>query len=453
MYSDPATGPACLSSCDHIASITLKGTDTAILHLKGTYAPILAQGLPPVYPHNWPALGLTSHAAALKISQDTGFNYENSTYWTDGPYQVTSFVPNDRIVLTPMRYYHVHGGPFASKVVFAWYSSKPGEIAAAGSNATDVSTDYTLADIPDLDAHTNAYKLWVTPSFVAEHLEFNAFDKTFNGAPNPLHDVRVRQALALAVDKIGLMQSALGISASDAQSSVAYTPWTVTPAFKQEFGDGALKGDWDPIARKYLTYGPQAIADAKTLLKQAGYANGFKLDFLTTAGNPTRDAEYAVVAKNWSQLGVTPSERTMPASAFVADWQGNGPRNHGAFQVELWAIGNAPDPDALKYYFESQFIDRNQSTHSAINANYSGIDNPAIDTAMQAGANSFDKKVRTKEYAIVQQQLNQNAYWVMLYYRPNIVTSDDKIAGDTPYPGGGYFGNTWNPWQWRTIGS
>lgn len=449
MYMDPVTGPACVGSCDHIKSIALKGKYEAILTLKDKYAPILSVGLPPVWPHNWAALGLTPHDAAVKLTQDKQFNFEDSSYWTDGPYQVQTFVNNDRIVMTPMKYYHVHPGPYASKAIFVFYSNVDSLIAAAQSNQTDVSTDYTYANLPQLQGHKSAYKLWVTPSFVAEHLEFNALDKTYKGQPNPLHDVRVRQALALSIDKIGMEESALGISRKVAESIVAYTPWTVTPRFTQMFGDKSLKGSWDPIAKKFLPYSAQTVRDARTLLRQAGYPNGFNLDFLTTAGNPTRAAEYAFIAKNWSSIGVHATLSTMPASAFTADWNGNGPRNRGNFQVSLWAFGNAPDPDNLHFYFVSKFIDRAQSTHSAINANYSGIDNKLIDQGMAKGAASFDPKVRARWYKQVQEQLNIGAYWVVLYYRANIVTSDRHISGDTPYPGGGYFGNAWNPWAWK----
>jgi ABC-type transport system substrate-binding protein len=452
MYMDPVTGPACLGSCDHIASIKLVGKYEAILKLKDSYAPILSVGLPPVFPHNWPALGLNPHDAATKLSQDAKFNYEDNTYWTDGPYQVAEFVANDRITLKPMKYYHVHPGPHVATFIFEFYASKDGEIAAAGSGQTDVSTDYTYADVPSLKQHTDQYKLYVTPSFVAEHLEYNCLDTTYNGKPNPLHDIRVRQALNLAIDKISLIRSALGLDTKTANSIVAYTPLTVTPTLVQEFGDKALKGNWDPIAKKFLPYSARTVRDAKTLLEQAGYPGGFSLDFLTTAGNPTRAAEYGVIAKNWNDIGVQATLLTSPASQFASDWDHNGPRNHGAFQVSLWAFGNAPDPDNLHTYFESAFIDRNQSKHSAINVNYSGIQDPIIDHALQKGATSFDPKVRAKWYTIFQEELNKGAYWTVLYYRANIATVDGHVTGATGYPGGGYFGNTWNPWAWSTKG-
>jgi len=452
MYSDPITGPACLDSCDHIASIRLVGKYEAILKLKDIYAPILLAGLPPVYPHSWSRLGLTPHDAAVKLSQDTTFNYQDSSYWTDGPYQVSNFVKDDRIELTPMKYYHVHRGPFLKKMIFAYYSSKDGLIAAAGNGNTDVTSDYTYDDLPALRQHAKRYKIWVTPSFVAEHLEFNVYDSTFNGQPNPVHNVKVRQALTLAVDKTGLCQSALALTRKQCNAIVGYTPLTVTPTFKQQFGDTALKGTWDPVARKYLPFSARTLADARKLLIQAGYAHGFTLDFLTTLGNPTRAAEFGVLAKNWEPLGVTLIFDAKPPSTFGGDWNHGGPRNHGAFQVNLWTFGSSPDPDVFRNYFVSKFIDRATNKHSAVNSNYAGIDDPVIDNAMQKGASSFDQKVRARWYKVVQEQLNKEAYWVILYYRANVVTSDKHVVGDTPYPTSGVFGNTWNPWAWSFKG-
>jgi peptide/nickel transport system substrate-binding protein len=348
-----------------------------------------------------------------------------------------------------MKYYHLHPGPYAAQMIFAFYSSKESLIAAAGKGETDVTTDYTYADLPALNRNKSQYRIYVTPSFVAEHLEYNALDATYDGHPNPVHDVRVRQALALALDKIALIRSALDVSAKTAHAIVAYTPWTVTPSFVQEFGDTSLKGSWDPIARKFLPYSSRTVADARKLLQEAGYGNGFSLDVLTTSGNAIREAEFALIARFWSDIGVHATLDAVPASEFGADWDHGGPRNRGAFQVSLWAFGNAPDPDNLHFYFESSFIDRTKQTHSAINTNYAGIQDPIIDRGMQKGAGTFDPAQRARWYRQVQEELNKKAYWTVLYYRANIVTVDHHVKGATGYPGGSFFGNTWNTWAWK----
>jgi ABC-type transport system substrate-binding protein len=449
MYSDPVTGPACFQSCDHIKSIQLVGKYEAILKMKNDYAPVVSLGLPPVYPHSWSGLGTNPHDAAVKLSQDTAFNYENSSYWTSGPFQISQWINDDRVILTPMKYYHVHPGPYLKQLIFSAYADKPGLIAAAGNGSTDVTADFTYADLPALRQNQNKYQIYVTPSFLCEHLEFNVYDKTYNGQPNPTHNLKVRQALALAVDKIGLIEGALSLTKKQALQVVGYTPWTVTAQLTQLYGDRSLKGTWDPIAKKFVTYGAKALADAKKLLQQAGYANGFHLDFLTTAGNPTRAAEYGVLANNWAKLGVTMTLVADPPSQFAGDWDHNGPRNHGSFQVNMWTIGNAPDPDNLKVLFVSKFVDRAQATHSANNQNYAGIQDTVIDQGFKKGATTFVPSERAKWYKVVQQRLNKQAYWVVLWYRANVGTIDKHVVGATGFPATGYFGNTWNTWAWK----
>jgi ABC-type transport system substrate-binding protein len=219
------------------------------------------------------------------------------------------------------------------------------------------------------------------------------------------------------------------------------------------FGDKALKGSWDPIARQYLPYSARTVRDARTLLSRAGYPNGFDIQVLTTQGNPVRQNEFSVIQNNWAALGVHATVTTVPGSLILADWDRNGPLIRGNYMVSLWAFGQSPDPDGLHNYFQSQFIDRLQSKHSAINANYAGIRNKLIDQGMRKGATTFDRKQRARWYRIVQEQLNQGAYWVPLYYRANIVTSDRHVKGDTPYPAPSYFGNTWNSSAWKYASS
>lgn len=447
MYMDPATGPACTGTCDHIASIATPSRYEAVLRMRSVYAPLLAYGLPPVWPHNWAALGTTPAAAAKRLATDTTFNFENSSYWTDGPYQVKQFTNNDRIVLTPMRYYHIHPGPYVAKLIFEGFSDKTAMIAAAGNGQIDDSTDYTSADLKMLHSF-HRYKVLVTPSFLLEHLEFNALDPTYNGQPNPLHNVKVRQALALDTDRLGLIESSLGTNAASARSIVAYSPFTITPHFVQEYGDKSIKGAWDPIAKRYLPYGKQAIADARTLLKQAGYSHGFHLEFLTTAANPVRQAEFGVIEHNWATLGVTMTFDT--TTALLGTWEKDGRLAHGNYQISLWTEASGADPDAFKAYFDSKYIDRIKTTHSAINANFSGIENKLIDQGLQRGASTFNQKQRAKWYRQVQVAMVKGAYWVPLYYRANIVTSGPHLAGDTGY--GLDFGNEWNTYHWHYVG-
>lgn len=433
-YMDPATGPYCNGTCDHIKSITLKGKYTAVLHLKDSYAPILSLGLPPVWPHNSKQLGLTPHAAALNLGKNVKFNYESSSYWTDGPYQVQTYVNNDRIVLTPMKYYHVHPGPHLAKLIFEFFSDKNSLIAAAAAGQTDVTTDYTLADAQALQSHKSVFKTDITAAYLIENLQINQYSKTYNGKPNPLRLTKVRQALALSVDKVGAIRSALGLNEKTAKAYVAYTPFVRTKHFVQEYADTSINGAWDPFLKKYIGYSSRSVADAKKLLKQAGYAKGFPLDFITTAGNPVRAAEFAVIAASWAKIGVHASLTVMPANSLFADWNSGGPIAHERFQIGMWSIGTSSDPDSLHIMISSQYLDAAKKTHSTLNQDWSGMRDKLIDTDMNKAATTFNSKTRARLYKAVQEELAKNADWIQIYYRPNIVTVNNRLKGPTGNP-------------------
>jgi peptide/nickel transport system substrate-binding protein len=448
---DKATGPYCTGTCDQIARIDTPDAYTAVMHFKQVYAPAVPTAMPLVWPHTWKgAWNNDPHAAALKLGQDSTFNFENTSYPTSGPYQVTNFVKNDRITLRPMKYYSgMNCGAAVKTLIFSFYSSKQGMIAAASSNQTDLTQDFTTDDLKALKQSAgNNYKVSSVPGFIFEHFEFNV-DPTYNGAPNPLANAKVRQALALALDKIGLIQSALGVSKSDAKNIVASTPWVDTPSLVQPFANRSITGQWDPIAGKYVQPGTSAaVADAKKLLAQTPYKNGFSTSISTTTGNPTRTAELEVAANNWAKIGVKVSPNYVPATTFFADFAHGGPLNHGKFQIALFTFSGSPEPDTFKYELQSKYIDRAASVHASINENYSGIRDPQIDKAFNIASATFDSSKRQQEYNLIQTRLNQQAYWITLYFRPQIATDGTNLVNFSNNPTSA--GPTWNMYQWKT---
>jgi peptide/nickel transport system substrate-binding protein len=456
---DPLTGPACQGTCDVISRIDNPDKYTAVLHLASTYAPILAYGIPPIFPRKWNAGGhkwSTPHEAAQVIFQTPTFNYESAQYPTNGPYQVKQFVQDDRIVLTPMKYYNdMTCGARLKQLIFSFYSSKPGLIAAAANRQTDVTGGgggYTPADLTELRKHTDAFKLHAVPSLTLEHLEFNV-DPQYNGKTNPLSNTKVRQALALSLDKLGLIQSALGVSQKDATKVAAWSLLVNSPGLVQPFADKSVTGQWDPITRKYTsaTGKGQALKDAKKLLSQTPFKGGFSLETLSTSGNPVRAAQLAVMQQNWKRLGVDLALQLLPSSALFGQWSENGPLHHGQFQVAMFGASGLPDPDQEKYNLAGRFIDRSAGVHGALNQNYSGIRDSVLDKAFKVGATNLVPRVRAKAYATMQERVNQQAYWIGLYYRPTIATTSPRVLSFLDNPT--QEGPTWNVYNWKTKAS
>jgi ABC-type transport system substrate-binding protein len=187
------------------------------------------------------------------------------------------------------------------------------------------------------------------------------------------------------------------------------------------------------------------VADAKKLLAQSGYKKGFSLQFYTTSGNPVRQAQFAVIQRDWATIGVNATLTTVPASSLFTSWDKNGVLARGTFQVGMFAYEGAPDPDGLKVYIGGKFVP--EIYHSAIDSNDSGFQDPVIDHALTVEAGSFNQKVRTAAWKTIQIEMNKMAYWVPLFARPAIATVDARAgnaAETSVLPG-----ITWNVNEWR----
>jgi peptide/nickel transport system substrate-binding protein len=451
--SDKLTGPACAGGCDAIGRIDTPNNYTDVLHMKRIYSAAIPYALEfALFPSKWPnAWTNNAHAAAVKLT-DPAYNFENTSYPTSGPYQVSEFVKDDRVVFTPMKHYSILScGGAIKQVIFAFYSDKNAMIAAAAQKATDMTQDYTAADITVLNSHKSAYKIYSNPGFFFEHFEMNE-DATFQGKPNPLSNTKVRLAIALAFDKLGMIRSALSTSAAIAKSVIAWTPLVNSPGLHQPFADTKITGQWDPITKKYRsdTGSAGAVADAKKLLAQTSYAGGFTLQIATTSGNPVRAAQLGVLAQNLKKLNITAVPSFIPASKFFGGWDAGGTLDHGDFQLADFAFIGQPDPDQLKSNLVQKYCDRKQTVHSSTNGNYSCATNAIIDKGFNQGGGSFDPKVRQAGYSAVQLQINKNAIWIPLYSRPSISTVDSKLVNFKNNPT--QFGQTWNAYAWASKG-
>lgn len=456
--SDASTGPACVGTCDQIASMAVKGKYEVIARLRAIFAPAVPTSFAFVLlPSQWSGAWAKGdvHAAAQKVAQDSTFNFEGPNFPSNGAYQVANFVKDDRILLHPMKYYDtMNCGASVQSLIFVFYSSKPGMIAAAASKATDITGfggGYTAADLPELRKHTDAYRLFAQASFQYEFLEMN-HDTQYNGKANPVHDPNVRVALALALDKVGLIQSALAVTRKQATSFIAWTPWVNSPGLVQPYAYKGVNGQWDPLVKKYINPGSsQAVADAKKLLAKTPYKGGFSLDVFTTSGNPVRAAEMAVIQNNWAKIGVTVVPTFALATKLFGDWNSGSILYHGNFQVALHGFTTNPEPDGNKTVLTTRYIDRRQQVHSPVNNNSSGISDPVMDRAFDIAGHTFDTKVRTAQYKLIQQRMDQQSHWIMLYFRPVIATATTRVKNFSNNPTSA--GPTWNVYAYRATAS
>jgi peptide/nickel transport system substrate-binding protein len=447
---DRSSGPACAGSCDVISRIDTPSRYVAILHLKRVYASAVPVALPGVEIRSWPGYWKLNdwHAAALRLYGDPSFNFTTANYPTNGPYQVGEFNPGVRIVLHPMKYYdNMTCGGYVQNMIFDQFPNKQAMVSAAARGQTDVTQDYSVADLPLLRKNADAYTLHADPGYIFEHVEFN-LDSHYKGKPNPVASSNIRLALALALDKIGLIQQAVGVNRRQALTMVAWTPWLKTPSLVQPFADRSITGQWDPIARRYVLSGSgKAISDAKRLLRTTRWKNGFTLDFYTVEANPVRRVQTGIIQKAWAKLGVKLRIHYQPVSTLLGNWGEGGTLDHGRFQATMFLWFNDPDPDLFKFQLESRFIDRRNKGHSPVNQNYSAISDSLINRSFSTAASTLKSRSRANAYSAIQHEINRKAFWIGLYFAPSLATTDKHIAGFLNNPTTA--GVTWNAYRWK----
>jgi peptide/nickel transport system substrate-binding protein len=120
----------------------------------------------------------------------------------------------------------------------------------------------------------------------------------FQNPQNPFHDKRVRQAVSLAVDRPAVNEAELA-------------------------GFGKISGNWINNDVQYAIEWPAFERDverAKQLLKEAGYPNGFTVDWLTPA--PTYYSRGESVVAQLGEIGIRAKLQVMERGVFLQKLQG-----------------------------------------------------------------------------------------------------------------------------------
>ncbi len=189
-------------------------------------------------------------------------------------------------------------------------------------------------------------------------------------AKNPLKDLRVRQALSLAINRNGIKAQIMdGFAAPTGQllpeGAVGYTPDLKVDAFD--------------------------AAKARKLLADAGYAEGFMITLNGPNDRYVNDSKIVeAVAQMWTRVGVKTAVNTMPASMFFAE----GARD--VFTVDLtgWASDTGEASSSLIQIVASVNVEKGRGAQPKP----SHFARAAIDEVIEKSLATFDDKAREALY-------------------------------------------------------
>jgi ABC-type transport system substrate-binding protein len=234
-----------------------------------------------------------------------------------GPFKLTEWVFGDHLTLVRNDDYWA-GKPSLENITVKTVKEDSARVMMLQSGDADLIVRIPAEDIARLEKDPNV-ELNTTETLKVLFLGMNCSKK-------PYSDTRVRQALAYAIDKEIIVKSIY-----QGRSSVA--PSIVAP----------LTTGYVPV--KGLGYDPQK---AKSLLKAAGFPNGFKAKLWTPQGRYPKDFELAqAIQQQLKKIGVEVTIQAMEWAAFLAA-TGKAPDQA---DVELFIMGWSPSTAEARWTF------------------------------------------------------------------------------------------------------
>jgi peptide/nickel transport system substrate-binding protein len=230
---------------------------------------------------------------------------------------------------------------------------------------------------------------------------------TLNCSQPPLNDVRVRQAIAYAIDREGLIRDLLL-----GQGKIAHS---ILP-----------EESWAYHAGQHYSFDP---ATAKKLLDEAGLkdpdGDGPQMRFtkpvvFKVSGSSVSAKNYAGVIQNYlKNVGVPVSIETAELNTLFDELR------RGNFQIFYgqWVGGNQ-DPIFYKDLFATSEI----PTETRASRNRSRYSNKELDALIEEAINTFDREKAKSLYAKIDEIVARDVPVVPLWYQANIVIAQKKVG-------------------------
>ena len=297
-----------------------------------------------------------------------------------GPFALKSWSQDQRVVLEPNpNWWGKSRYPTnVTEVVYTPIKAEATRTAALLSGEIDFVVDPSLQDLARIRQTPNL-KVLQGPEYRTIFLGMDQFRDELPGSDvkgkNPLKDVRVRKALYQAIDINAIQRVVLRGLAQPTGTLIA----------RQVNG-------WTPKADVRWPYDADA---AKKLLAEAGYPNGFEVDFACSAGRYINDEQLCqAIASQWSKVGIKPKLRSMPFATYFPMIQ----RNEASIYLLGWGV---PTFDA---FYSLQSLIRSPGAGGDGNFNLGRFSDPQQDALIERIKKETDTTVRNGliEKALVQ---------------------------------------------------
>lgn len=375
---DPATGSQSAADLDSMASIEAPDDYTAVMTLKKPDASLLAT-----------LAGQSCIIVPKEVVEENG-DLSQVAVGT-GPFKFVEYVPNTRIVLERNPDYWEEGLPYLDGMELIPISDDTQRTTAITTGTVDFIEYAPLRDVDSMkqdDSLTLAGESNTNIRFAGLNLTRKPFD-----------DLKVRQAINMAIDRSVVIEPAVF---GHGTPTVVIFPPDYWAALKVDVPAPDVEG-------------------AKALLAEAGHGDGFKTTITTWSAYSFLSNAAVVVQDQLKQIGIdaelNPVENaTMIQSVYVDK----------DFDIAVTGDSAYVDPNNL--------ILGNFQTGGS--GNFVSYTNPKVDDLITQGIAETDESARTEIYQQIQQILLDDLPWVNLFVANQYEAMKSDVKGYVHIPTG-----------------
>jgi oligopeptide transport system substrate-binding protein len=321
---------------------------------------------------------------------------------TNGPYNLTEWNHDSDMTIQKWDGWRDASTVTLETIKMTMITEDTTAVAAFENGEIDVQDSLPTADMPRLKALPQ-YKMFPT---------LGLYYYGFNTKHAPLDDVKVRKALALAIDRQAIIDN---IAQADQQAATSISP-------------PGLPGFDTYVQKDFLTAAAQ-VDQAKALLAEAGYPDGAGLPEIVIYHN-TSEGHAAIataIQEEWKAIGVNATIKNMEWKQYLDFVQNND-------ETMVYRMGWIAD-FADAYNFLDLF--RTKSGN-----NYTRWGSAAYDKALDDSLTAPDDAARWALYAQAEKIASDEMPIMPIYWYTNPDLVQDWVEGYFAQP----LGNQVNAW-------
>ncbi|MBV9984205.1 ABC transporter substrate-binding protein [Bradyrhizobium sp.] len=275
-----------------------------------------------------------------------------------GPYVMTDWKQDDSISFEKNPNYYNPGAQHLDRIVIRFLPDPTARFTAVKTG--DIDIFYAPLGKQVIEARNDkALK-------VVEYTGTGAYTLNINMSSPPLDDIRVRQALAYALDRKTELKVAF-----DGVGELATSFW-------------GANSPWNCPDVGYPEYDPEK---AKALLRD--YGKPVKIVLLAQP-TPTLSIPAQLYQSFWQKVGIETEIKNLQGGPSYIN-----PVLRGNYQIAFWEVADVPDPDFQVY----------QAFFSKSGGNLTKINDPKLDEAIEIGRRSLDINIRKQAYCDVSKEI------------------------------------------------